>query len=43
MEDLGADWMIILKRILNKKGRECVDWIHLDLDCDQWWDLVNTV
>jgi hypothetical protein len=24
-------------------GWKSVDWIHLALNRDQWWDLVNTV
>jgi len=28
---------------LEEMGLEDVDWIHLTLDRDQWWALVNTV
>jgi hypothetical protein len=24
------------------QGRGCVDWLHLPLDRDQWWDFVKT-
>jgi hypothetical protein len=42
-EDLGTDRRIILELFLGKGGWEGVDWIHLTLDRDQWWALVNTV
>jgi len=42
-EDLGIDGKIMLEWILEKGGLECVDWMHLVQDRDQWRALVNTV
>jgi hypothetical protein len=44
MEDLCTDGRVILITLdLKKIGWECVDWIHLAPDRDQWRALVNTV
>jgi len=32
-----------LKWILKDMGHDCVDWIYLAQDRDQWWALVKTV
>jgi len=40
-EDLSVDGNIILEWVLDKW--ECVDWIHLAQDRDQWRAPVNTV
>jgi hypothetical protein len=34
-EDIGIDGKIILERVL--------DWMHLALDRDKWWAVVNIV
>jgi hypothetical protein len=38
----GRNWVDI-KMDLREIGRECMDWMHLVQDRDQWWSLVNTV
>jgi hypothetical protein len=42
-EDLSVDGRIILKWILEEKGWEGMDGIHLAQDRDQWRAVVNTV
>jgi hypothetical protein len=42
-EDLDINGKIILEWILEKLGRENVDWIHLSQDRDHWQTPVNTV
>jgi hypothetical protein len=41
-EDLDVDGRIILTWIL-KKYHECMDWIYVAYDMDQWRAFVNTV
>jgi len=41
LEDLGAEGRIILERISREIGWECMDWMLLAQDRDQWWSLVN--
>jgi hypothetical protein len=41
-EDLGVDERLIIIDV-RKIRLECVDWIHLAQDWDQWRTLVNTV
>jgi hypothetical protein len=36
-------WEVDVRMGIGEKGRECVDWIRLAQDRDQWWDLVNMV
>jgi hypothetical protein len=36
-------WKHNNKMYLREIGWECVDWIHLDQDRDQWRAVVNTV
>jgi hypothetical protein len=36
-------WENGFKMDLRETGWECVVWIHLALDWDHWWALVNTV
>jgi hypothetical protein len=42
-EDVGVDEKIKLEWIFGKKGDECVDWMHLAQDRDQWRALANRV
>jgi hypothetical protein len=39
LADLNVDGRIILEWILRKYGGECVEWIRLAQDSDQWWAL----
>jgi hypothetical protein len=36
-------WEVNIRMDLREKGWDCVDWIHLAQDRDQWLALVNTV
>jgi hypothetical protein len=42
LEDLGVDGKDI-RMDVREIGWEGVQWIHLDQDRDQWWDVVKTV
>jgi hypothetical protein len=41
-EDLSINGKNI-RMDLREIGWECLDWMHLTQDSDQWWGLVNTV
>jgi len=40
-EDRGVDGKTTLEWILGKIGWECVNWLQLAQDRDQWWALLN--
>jgi hypothetical protein len=40
---LGCRWEDNIRMDLKDIGWEVVDWMHLDQDRNQWWDVVNTV
>jgi hypothetical protein len=42
LERPGRRWEDI-KMDIKETGYECVDWIHLAQDTEQWWALVSTV
>jgi hypothetical protein len=42
LEELGADWRIILKWIL-RRGMGVMDWIDVAQDRDRWQAVVNVV
>jgi hypothetical protein len=43
LEDLGVDGKIIFEWTFRKTAWECVDWIHLAQDKDQWRAAVYTI
>jgi hypothetical protein len=42
-KDLRSTWKNNIRMDFREIGWEVVDWIHLALDTDQWWGLMNTV
>jgi hypothetical protein len=36
-------WQDVIRTVLKEFGQQVAEWIHLSLDRDRWWAVVNTV